>query len=153
MNCPSCDSVDVIVVDTRPCNDGRRRRRYHCNTCLERWTNHESNAFPVKAPRLRLLYRTRSLSPGQAAAVMLSDKSSLALAAEYGITHQAISQIRLGRVYADVYARLKEQGHKLRSHGKQLCADCKHWTQAGCGFNFPEAGGDFATDCDLYIPP
>jgi transcriptional regulatory protein LevR len=53
--------------------------------------------------------------------VILSDKSTLALAADYGISHQAISQIRLGHVYAEVHAHLEKQGHRLPSHGKKLC--------------------------------
>ena len=142
MNCPSCDSTDVRVVDSRHCTDGRWRRRHHCSTCLDRWTTYESNGVSHK----------RTLSPTEAAAVILSDKSTLALAADYGITHQAISQIRLGRVYAEVHAHLEKQGHRLPSHSKKLCVDCHHWGRYGCSFGFPDAGEDFATDCDLYGP-
>lgn len=84
--------------------------------------------------------------------MILSDKSTLALAADYGISHQAISQIRLGHVYTEVHASLEKQGHRLPSHDKKLCVDCQHWGRYGCSFGFPDAGDDFATDCDLYGP-
>jgi hypothetical protein len=152
MSCPSCESTDVRVLESRHCIDGRRRRRHHCNTCLERWTTHESNAVPARGPRRRGASHKRALSPAEAADVILSDKSTLALAADYGISHQAISQIRLGHVYTEVHAHLEKQGHRLPSHGKKLCNDCRHWGRYGCSFGFPDAGDDFATDCDLYGP-
>jgi hypothetical protein len=113
MSCPSCESTDVRVLESRHCIDGRRRRRHHCNTCLERWTTHESNAVPARGPRRRGASHKRALSPAEAADVILSDKSTLALAADYGISHQAISQIRLGQVYAEVHAHLRKAGAQV----------------------------------------
>lgn len=81
---------------------------------------------------------------------MLSGRSTLALALEFGMTHQAISQIRLGHTYADIYRRLQEDGFEVASHGKLLCKDCVHWKNDACGFEFPDAGDDFATDCSLF---
>jgi hypothetical protein len=81
---------------------------------------------------------------------MLSDKSTLALAAEYGISHQAISQVRLGQTYSYIYLELQEQGLAFAGQGGVFCDGCKHWGKGGCGFDFPDAGGDFATDCVLY---
>ena len=81
---------------------------------------------------------------------MLSGKSTLALAEQYGITHQAISQIRLGHTYANIYRELQEGGFVVSSHGKLLCKDCVHWKKDACGFGFPDAGDDFATDCSLF---
>ena len=82
--------------------------------------------------------------------IMLSSKSTLALAAEFGISHQGISQIRLGQVYSYIYRQLQEEGFALASQGKVLCDQCAHWSGNSCGFEFPDAGGDFATDCVLY---
>ena len=62
---------------------------------------------------MRGVSHKRALSPAEAADVILSDKSTLALAADYGISHQAISQIRLGQVYADVHAHLEKQGAQV----------------------------------------
>jgi transcriptional regulator NrdR family protein len=142
MSCLSCNSTDVKVIDSRHCIDGRWRRRYRCSTCLERWTTYENTGRSHK----------RALSTAEAADVILSDKSTLALAAEYGLSHQAISQIRLGHVYTEVHVHLEKQGYRLPSHGKKLCIDCHHWGRYGCSFDFPDAGDDFATDCDLYGP-
>jgi hypothetical protein len=86
----------------------------------------------------------------QAKQIMLSDKSTLALAAEFGVSHQAISQIRLGQSYAYIYRQLQEDGCALAGQGGILCDQCVHWSGSSCGFEFPDAGGDFATDCVLY---
>ena len=142
MSCLSCKSTDVKVIDSRHCTDGRWRRRPRCGVCLERWTTYESTGRNHK----------RALSPAEAAEVILSKKSTVTLATEYGVTHQAISRIRLGQVYAEVHSLLGEQGHRLPSHSKKLCIDCLHWGRYGCSFGFPDAGDDFATDCDLYGP-
>jgi hypothetical protein len=32
-------------------------------------------------------------------------------------------------------------------------ANCKHWGENGCGFDWPEAGGSFATECSTYASP
>lgn len=153
MSCPRCKSADIRVLESRHCIDGRRRRRHHCNTCLERWTTHEDNAVPAREAHVRnSVSHKRALSPAQAAEVILSKKSTVALAADYGITHQAISQIRSGRIYAEVYAKLEKQGYRLSGQDKKLCNDCQHWGRYGCSFGFPDAGDDFATDCDLFGP-
>jgi transcriptional regulator NrdR family protein len=149
MNCPSCKSENYKVIDSRLKPDGTRWRRYFCRACTERWstvsTGKEAEPivrFPAVTPR-RLTF-------AQAKEIMLSDKSTLALAAKYGISHQAVSQVRLGQVYAYIYRQLQEEGHVLASTGGYICDQCRHWSGGSCGFDFPEAGGDFATDCVLY---
>jgi hypothetical protein len=92
----------------------------------------------------------RRLTTAAAAEIILSDKSTLALADEHGVSAQAIWQIRHGKSYADVYTRLKEQGYSISGFGEKLCQDCRYWQKDGCDFRFPDAGADFATDCYLY---
>lgn len=152
MSCPHCESERVIILESRIKANGDRRRRYKCEVCLERWTLFESKVAPVKTKaRVYGPSPTRTLTEEQAAGVMLSSKSSSALAAEYGITRQAIDLIRKGETYANVYTRLQDEGYSLRSSGSLLCETCVHWRDGkGCDFGFPDAGGDFATDCYLF---
>lgn len=150
MKCPDCGSTDTRVVDSRPLANGDRRRRHKCLTCLvkwdSRWSGKEASAYCTFPP----VAKTRLLSDDQARDIMLSTKSTLALAEQYGVSHQAISQMRLGQVYVDVYQKLQAEGFELAAEGVDLCTACKHWISGGCGFGFPDAGGDFATDCSLY---
>lgn len=39
--CPKCSSVDTRCVDSRDNPSGERRRRYHCQTCMERFNTVE----------------------------------------------------------------------------------------------------------------
>jgi len=149
MNCPSCKSENYKVVDSRVQKDGTRRRRFVCRNCSERWSVYATGKDAEPAARCPPINKGR-LSVEQAKQVMLSGKSTLALAAEFGVSHQAISQIRLGQTYSYIYRELQEQGCALASSGGVLCDQCKHWEQDACGFGFPDAGGDFATDCSLY---
>lgn len=152
MSCPHCKSERVVVLESRIKANGDRRRRYKCEVCLERWTVFESADVPVK-PKGRIYgpSPTRALTEKQAVDIMLSSKSSSALAADYGITRQAIDLVRTGKTYANVYTRLQSEGYSLRSSGSLLCETCVHWSDGrGCDFEFPDAGGDFATDCYLY---
>lgn len=105
--------------------------------------------------RLRLVRRRapekRKLTTRQAVRVMLSDGSSASLAEKFGITRQAIDSIRTGQSYTEIYKRLHEKGRVVRSRGKLVCEQCVHWLgERGCDFGFPDAGGDFATDCSLF---
>lgn len=38
--CPNCGSDNWLVIDTRPTENGRRRRK-ECGDCGERWTTYE----------------------------------------------------------------------------------------------------------------
>ena len=103
---------------------------------------------PVRTPKA--VPSARRLTNAAAAEVILSDKSTRALAAEHGVSAQAIWQIRQGKSYADVYTCLKKQGYSIAGFGAKLCQDCRYWREDGCDFRFPDAGADFATDCYLY---
>lgn len=147
-----CDRDQVHVLSSRKRVDGARRRRYECLVCGHRWTKFYENDSD---PRVLLVRKTapeiRHLTTRQAVFVMLSDKSSAALAAKYGVTRQAIDKVRTGKTYTEVYKRLESKGRRLRSKGRFVCEQCVHWhAERGCDFDFPDAGGDFATDCSLF---
>lgn len=152
MNCPECQLDTVILFESRKRADGARRRRYKCLTCDYRWTEYQANACE---PRVRLVKRNspaqRRLTEQEAKAVMLSSCSSASLAAKYNMSRQAIDLVRYGKTYKNVYKRLQDKGCFLRSSGRLHCEQCVHWLgDGGCDFGFPDAGGDFATDCYLF---
>lgn len=147
-----CDRDQVLVLASRKRVDGVRRRRYKCLVCEHRWTQFYEGACDVRAKLVRTSApERRNLTVRQAIFVMLSDKSSAALAAKYGVTRQAIDSVRHGKSYADIYKKLEAKGRKLRVQGRLVCEQCVHWRgELGCDFDFPDAGGDFATDCSLF---
>ena len=163
MKCAKCDSWDVKLLDTRILWDAKllptrvladrrqRWRRYECKRCSDRWTVYGGKDLPKDPARPpKSVTSARRVSNAAAAEIILSDRSALALAAEHGVSAQAIWQIRHGKSYADVYTRLKEQGYSISGFGEKLCRDCRYWQEDGCDFRFPDAGADFATDCYLY---
>ena len=64
MKCPFCGFEDTKVVDSRPV-DGKKRRRRECTNCGKRFTTYES----VEMPALLVMKRDNSLE--------LFDKSKL----------------------------------------------------------------------------
>lgn len=41
MKCPTCGSYQVTVIDSRQITDEKRRRRYECYDCKDRFTTYE----------------------------------------------------------------------------------------------------------------
>jgi transposase-like protein len=143
IRCVSCTGIDLRVIRSQLTLAGHRRRRWHCNQCRHRWTTFEEHAAPARErrkPRPRVK-GSRSLTNAEAAAIMLSTATSRELAVDYGMSHQAITAIRAGLYYRDVYAAL--------GLNRNECSACRYWSK-GCSFGFPEAGGDFSKHCTLF---
>ena len=66
MNCPSCNSDQTKVIDTRPVRKGACvRRRRGCMACQIRWTTHEVDADQLAALEgLSARRPTRAQKPG-----------------------------------------------------------------------------------------
>lgn len=58
MRCPFCDFEDTKVIDSRPA-DGKKRRRRECTNCGKRFTTYES----VEMPLLMVLKRDGTFEP------------------------------------------------------------------------------------------
>ena len=149
--CEQCGMQEWTIKDTRMTVRGERRRRLQCNVCSYRWTvfTKENEGRPYRSKWDTQAGRSdawRRLSREDARAIIQSELPQRNLAAIYGITRQAISLIQTGRMYKDVYWELHPPGV-----GKMLyCRECQNWKQDQCGFEFPEAGDDFATECVLF---
>ena len=48
MNCPNCGSGIVTIVDSRQTVKERRRRRYRCDDCGDRFTTYELHEESLK---------------------------------------------------------------------------------------------------------
>lgn len=80
---------------------------------------------------------------------------------DYRQTTYEVSQVwyREAQKNRDIVSKLEEV-MGLRSQGgadktksfKAFCSMCTFMTNRGCSFGFPEAGGDFATECSQYAP-
>ena len=105
--------------------------------------------------------RTNSnkLTPAVVLQILHSRESNAALAAQLGVTRQAISLIRNGKAWKDVAPeiprvpiRIKESvPFKYRQMVKH-CSNCLEFQGGECSFGFPEAIHEpsFAAICDLY---
>ena len=58
MKCPYCGFEDTKVIDSRPV-DGRKRRRRECTSCMKRFTTYES----VEMPMLLVVKKDGSFEP------------------------------------------------------------------------------------------
>lgn len=144
---PVCEHNDRFVRESRARVDGLIRRRWECCDCGERWTvlgpdckKPRQRRTPGKPnPRLSLEQVHRALTD--------RSTSDIKLAAELGVSRQAVQQIRSGKTWTTVFPELPR-----RSQWRN-CAQCQHWKGSECGFGFAdplEEGLSFAVDCDLY---
>ena len=153
MTCPDCKSENRKLLESRLTVRGKRRRRFECPICLHRWTvftddndgrSYKSrwDATDAQKSAWRRLKRDDILK------IIKSHLPQRILAEKYGITRQSISRIQLGLMYKDIYAEV----FPPRMGPVMYCTGCANWEDGSCGFGFPEAGGDFATDCCVYMP-
>lgn len=153
MNCPECKSEDRQLLSSRLTVRGKRLRRFECRICKYRWTLYtdESKGRPYKTrwqdnPAKRSSWRR--VSREDALKIITSPLPQRVLAAQYGMSRQSISLIQTGSIYKEVYQEL----YPVRTGPVYSCADCSSWSREQCGFGFPDAGGDFATDCCVFTP-
>jgi len=93
----------------------------------------------------------RQLKVSEVEEVLLSTESMAALARRFGVSSEAIRNIKANNSYQDVYKRLVLEGKLQQVDDALLCVACAHWLgERGCDFGFPDAGDDFATDCYLF---
>ena len=90
----------------------------------------------------------RRVSREDAIEIITSKLPQRVLAETYGVSRQSISLIQTGSMYKEIYQEL----YPARTGPVYSCASCASWSKEQCGFGFPEAGGDFATDCVVYKP-
>lgn len=150
VDAPVCLHSNSYVLETKTRVDGSVRRRYECRHCRERWTVIRHGEKPGRAPLppiARKLAR-RKLTLEQVYRVLTEVQTqNKELAAELGVSHQCIQQIRSGATWSHVFPELP------RNVKRRSCLKCKHWRSEECAIGFPdpmEEGPSFAADCDFY---
>lgn len=145
---PVCKHNNRFVRETRTRADGLIRRRWECSDCGERWTvfgpdrkkrQRRRWSSKPKPKKLDLAHVRRALTDRQT--------SDVVLAAELGVSRQAIQQIRAGKTWTKAFPNLK------RRPQWRDCTGCQHWGGAGCELGFPDPldeGTSFAADCSFY---
>jgi len=103
--------------------------------------------------------RQTKLTPAAVTHILLSTEPNSVMAAQYGVTRQAISLIRNGKNWTDICpdvprvpVRVKESVRKDYIQQSKHCHNCIEYQHGECAFGFPEAIDEptFATICDLY---
>jgi transcriptional regulator with XRE-family HTH domain len=91
--------------------------------------------------------------------ILQSVETNSQLAARFGVSRQAISQIRNGINWVNVAPelpripiRVKESVRKDYLAKRPNCQNCLEWNGHECSYGFPEAIDEpfFAVGCDLY---
>ena len=153
MKCPDCKSENRRLLESRLTVRGKRRRRFECEVCKYRWTVFSDegkgraykNRWNANETRKSLW---RRVSREDAIEIITSKLPQRVLAETYGVSRQSISLIQTGSMYKEIYQEL----YPPRTGPIPYCTDCSSWTREQCGFGFPDAGGDFATDCCVFTP-
>lgn len=116
MKCPFCGVEDTKVVDSRPV-DGRKRRRRECTSCGKRFTTYESVEMPVllvlKRDNTIELFDRNKLIKGLSTAVKkrpvsVEDINSIVDGVESWYANNMQTQITSSEIGNIVLQRLKE---------------------------------------------
>jgi len=98
------------------------------------------------------------LSPTDIIYILQSDKDNYTLGQEFGVTRQAISLVRNGKLWTDVApeipripVRIKNSIPKSRLADAKHCHNCTEYRRGECSYGFPEAidEPEFASACYL----
>jgi transposase-like protein len=155
--CPACCSDETRVIESRITAAGKRRRRHKCNVCRHRWTTLINGSAAPRAgqPRKPMPQRTK-LTATQIHTILLDKRSHRAVAREIGRSTEAIRQIRIGAIHAQVHPEVPRWEQPIASVTSDAsCYKCQHWAER-CTFGYPdplEEGPGFANDCAMYAPP
>ena len=98
-------------------------------------------------------------TPEQVRKILTSRETLTALAKRYGCSKQAISLIRLGKAYANLWPEIPRRGAPAPATpgapGALSCLDCLHWRGGDrpCREGVPDASESdlgFANYCEFY---
>ena len=123
-----------------------------CKTCGHQWKVYcdkpTGKEIPIdKLPNKNYCKFTK-FKPGQIKKILLDERTDEAVARDYGVTHQAINQIRVGKSYKTVCADIPRR--MARKVVGLVCKKCDFWWGGQCSLDVPEAGSEFASDCAYF---
>lgn len=85
--------------------------------------------------------------------ILTSSESHTVIANRYGRSASTISQIRRGKMHANVAQELPRWDLSGRRGIRRICSNCQYWTDGRCDLGFPdpkEEGMWFARDCSMF---
>lgn len=72
-------------------------------------------------------------------------------ATTYEVSKEDFELIReILRKKEEIRKKQREKRAAAKAANQKVCANCVHWKNFECGFEFPDAGGIFAEECSLY---
>lgn len=159
LTCPNCGASRGLHTETvYTIYDGRRRRLRKCIHCGTKIRTLQEPGGPELLAQELLEAKPRRVSTKLTADQVLAIRVAAAdgqqlkkLGAQYGVSHQAISQIVQGETWRQVGGPIRRAVRHLTVVDGPTCEGCADWC-GGCSFGFPEAGGSFAVECSLYEP-
>ena len=160
MDCPTCSSTAVKVIETRICTNGTRRRRYRCLACDNRWSVWDGDR-PIKGGtglQRPLGKRKDRLTPEHIRLALTKTwLNNRQIAAIIDCSAEAVRQIRCGMIHGAILPDLirpKAERQQPATDGPN-CLNCQEWRDGRCSFSFPDPlleGLTFAAECNLYEP-
>lgn len=159
-----CTHTFRRIVTTYNWANGSSIRTYRlkCKCCGFTWSVHYDTKLNKEVEVSRMSdnrpLNQRRLTPAEVRTILIDARSGAELARVFGISQQAINQVRAGKAYRRLWPELprkfpedhyKTPAEKAESK-RTTCRTCTHWWQGRCGLDVPEAGGTFAEDCSFY---
>lgn len=159
-----CTHTFRKVVSTYNWSNGSSVRTYRlrCKCCDFCWSVHYDTKLQKEVEVSRMSdnrpLNNKRLTPAEVRTILLDPRSGAELAKVFGVSHQAVNQVRTGRAYRRLWPELPRKFPEehyatpaQKAESKRLnCQNCTHWWQKKCGLDVPEAGGTFAEECSFY---
>ncbi len=159
-----CTHTFRKIISTYKWKNGSSIRSYRlrCKCCGVKWNVYYDiklgkEVIPSTLSDNRPLNPKR-FTPDEVKLVLTDPRSGAELAEIFGVSHQAVSKIRNGLVYKDLWPEIPRVSNRERQRitpplpkaSKVNCRDCVHWWQKKCSLDVPEAGGYFADECSYF---
>ena len=139
-----------------------RTYRLRCKCCDFTWSVHYDTKLNKEVEVSRLSdnrpLNQRRLTPAEVRTILIDPRTGAELARVFGVSPQAVNQVRTGKAYRRLWPELPRKITEARQvtsaekyeSKRTSCQKCTHWWQKRCSLDVPEAGGFFAEDCSFY---
>ena len=123
--------------------------RFKCKSCGHKWIVYYKKDTEKEIPVYELdSKRISRFSADEIKQVLLDTRANGEIAKYWGVSTQAIQQVKTGKSYKHIHPEIP------RKESKPIpilsCKHCKFWGNNSCSLDFPEAGGGFADECAYY---
>jgi len=144
----NCSHLFREITNTHNWANGLPYRTYwaKCKFCNHKWKVYVDTEKRQEIELPQSMMRKRRLDESAVRRVLLDERSYSQIAKDNGITHQAVSEIKLGKSYKYFCKDIPRKAPR----SQKKCTNCEHWWKGKCGLSVPEAGGCFAADCSFY---